>query len=281
MPPSLLQCHVLDTGYCTASEHHLIQGGRRRRIMVHSVAALLQHPQHGWLLWDAGYAPRLLDATRRLPYRLYRWVTPMHVRPELAVVAQLGRYGLTPRDVRRVVVSHFHADHVAGLRDFPTSDLIALRSAYEDVAGRRGLRALAVAFVPALLPDDFDRRATLLPSFTGPPLGTLGATHDLFADGSAVLTELPGHARGQMGLLAQTPHGRVFFAADSCWLSASYRERRPPHRMTNFFIDDPAAMRQTIDHLHDFAQANPDVAVVPSHCPEAFERHVERPEAPR
>ena len=58
----VLRCHVLDTGYCTASEHHLIQGGRRRRLIVHSVAALLQHPQHGWLLWDAGYAPRLLDA---------------------------------------------------------------------------------------------------------------------------------------------------------------------------------------------------------------------------
>ena len=170
------------------------------------MAALLQHPQHGWLLWDAGYAPRLLDATRRLPFRLYRWVTPMHVRPELAVVAQLGRYGLTTRDVRRVVVSHFHADHVAGLRDFPTADLIALRSAYEDVAGRSGLRALAVAFVPALLPDDFDRRAALLPAFTGPALGTLGATYDLFGDGSAVLTELPGHARGQMGLLGAGRH---------------------------------------------------------------------------
>ncbi len=171
---TLTQCHLLDTGCCTASEHHLIQGGRRQRVVVHSVAALLRHPTQGWLLWDAGYAPRLLDATRRLPFRLYRWVTPMTCRPEQAVVAQLGRFGLAPRDVRRVVVSHFHADHVAGLRDFPTADLIALRSAYEDVAGRRGLRALAVAYVPALMPDDFDRRATLLPPFAGPALGRWG-----------------------------------------------------------------------------------------------------------
>ena len=226
MPPPdtpALRCHVLDTGYCTASEHHLIRGGRRRTLVIHSVAALLQHPQYGWFLWDAGYAPRLLDATRRLPFRLYRWATPMHVRPELAVAAQLARFGLEPRDVRRVVVSHFHADHVAGLRDFPHAELIALRAAYEDVAGRRGLRALAAAFVPALMPDDFDRRATLLPPLAGPPLGPLG----------------------------------------------------PPHRLTHFFIDDPAAMHRTLDRLHDFAAANPDVAVAPSHCPEAFARHVE------
>jgi glyoxylase-like metal-dependent hydrolase (beta-lactamase superfamily II) len=270
----LLRCHILDTGFCTASEHHLIRGGRRVRLAVHSVAALLQHPQRGWLLWDAGYAPRLLDATRRLPFRLYRWATPMHVRPELAVAAQLPRFGLTPGGVKTVVISHFHADHVAGLRDFPRADLVALRSAYEDVAGRRGLRALAVAFVPALLPDDFEKRAALLPAFAGPALGPLGPSHDLFGDGSALLVELPGHARGQMGLLANTEKGRLFFAADSVWLSASYRERRPPHRMTHFFIDDPAAMRQTIDRLHDFAAAFPDVAVVPSHCPEAFAAHV-------
>ena len=118
-----------------------------------------------------------------------------------------------------------------------------------------------MAYVPALMPDDFDRRAVLLPPFAGAPLGTLGPTHDLFGDGSAVLVELPGHARGQMGLLAQTLRGRIFFAADSVWLSASYRERRPPHRMTHLFIDDPVAMHGTIDRLHDFAAANPDVAV--------------------
>src|SRR5205823_12482995 len=121
---------------------------------------------------------------------LYRWVTPMHVRPELAVAAQLPRFGLTPADVKTVVISHFHADHVAGLRDFPHADLVALRSAYADVAGRRGLRALAVAFVPKLLPEDFERRATLLPAFAGPAAGPLGPAHDLFGDGSALRVRL-------------------------------------------------------------------------------------------
>src|SRR5262245_41999280 len=68
-----LRCHVVDTGYCLASEHHLIRGGARQTIHCHSIVALLEHPQHGWLLWDTGYAPRMLDATRWPPYRFYRW----------------------------------------------------------------------------------------------------------------------------------------------------------------------------------------------------------------
>jgi glyoxylase-like metal-dependent hydrolase (beta-lactamase superfamily II) len=270
----LLQCHILDTGHCLASEHLLIRGGRRAVIACHSIVALLHHPRHGWFLWDAGYAPHLLEATRRLPYRLYRWATPLRLRPELAVAAQLARFGLTPKDVKRIILSHFHADHVAGLRDFPHAEFVTLRTAYEDVAGRRGFRALRRAFIPALLPADFERRATLLPAFGGPALGAFGPSFDLFGDGTAVLAELPGHARGQLGLLAATQRGPLFFVADSCWLSASVRERRPPHGLTHFFIDDSAALRTTIDRLHDFAAARPEVALVPSHCPEAFQTYV-------
>lgn len=270
-----ITCYILDTGYCLASEHHLIAGGAHRTIACHSIAALLHHPTQGWLLWDTGYAPRMLDATRRWPWRLYRQATPLRLRPELAVVAQLGRWGLESGDIGHVIISHFHADHIAGLRDFSDASLIAHRAAYADVAQRHGLRALSRAFIPSLLPPDFEQRVTLLPSFDGPSLPGLGPTYDLFGDGLLRLVELPGHARGQIGLLAQTQRGPIFLAADGCWLTRSIRERRPPQWITSLFVDDRQAVRTTIDALHEFSQACPDVTLIPSHCPEAFAREVE------
>jgi hypothetical protein len=67
----------------------------------------------------------------------------------------------------------------------------------------------------------------------------------------------------------------VLFAADGCWLTRSIRERRPPARITHIFVDDPPAVRTTIEGLHAFAEACPDVRIVPSHCPEAFAREVQ------
>jgi len=269
-----LRCHVLDTGYTVALESFLMRGGALREVRCHSIAGLLEHPEHGWTLFDTGYAPRIFAATRRLPFYIYRLVTPLHVRADLAVAAQLSRSGLQRSDIKRVIISHFHADHVAGLRDFPQAGIIALHSAYDDVRGRRGVNALRRAFVPSLLPRNFARRATLLPAFDGPPLPGLGATYDLFGDGSILLVELPGHARGQIGALANTDGGQVLFAADGCWMLQQVRLRRPPGRITNVIVDDPRAVRATIEGLHKFMQACPDVRVVPSHCPEAFAREV-------
>ena len=77
-----------------------------------------------------------------------------------------------------------------------------------------------------------------------------------------------------VGMLAQTESGPVLFAADCCWLSRSIREVRPPARIANFIADSPAAVLDTITRAHTFAQAHPDVRIVPSHCPEAFAREV-------
>ena len=116
---------------------------------------------------------------------------------------------------------------------------------------------------------DFERRAELLPGFTGAELGGLGATHDLFGDGTLVLVDLPGHARGQCGLFARTARGPILFAADSCWMRAGYRERRDPHWVTRLISDDVGAQSQTLARLQRFARERPDVVIVPSHCVEA------------
>jgi glyoxylase-like metal-dependent hydrolase (beta-lactamase superfamily II) len=265
-----LTCHILDTGHCLAHEHVLIQGGGRKQVACHSLAALLGHPQHGWLLWDAGYAPHMLTATQHFPYSLYRLATPLRLRPELAVAVQLPRLGLAPADVRAILISHFHADHLAGLLDFPTSRLLALPAAYRSITGLRGLPALRRAFIPSLLPPDFRQRLTLLENFTGPELPALGRTLDYYGDGSLLLVRLPGHARGQIGMLAQTERGPIFFVADSCWLARSVTENRTVGPLGGLVADNRGQLAMTIAHLHAFAQARPDVLIVPSHCPETL-----------
>lgn len=266
--------HLFDTGHCLAWEHHLLHGAQRVRMECRALATLLQHPTYGWIAWDTGYAPRMLAATAHWPARLYRVATPLRLQASQALVEQLGQLQLQPADIRMVIVSHFHADHVAGLLDFPHAQLVATQSAWDDVVRRRGFAALRRGYLPTLIPADFAPRAQLITTFADAPLPILGPSHDLFGDGLLRLVPLPGHARGQMGLLAQTAPGPILFAADGCWHSRAYRECRPPHPITRFLVDDMTAVHATIKRLHEFSAACPAVTIVPSHCPEIFARLV-------
>jgi glyoxylase-like metal-dependent hydrolase (beta-lactamase superfamily II) len=198
----------------------------------------------------------------------------MTVSARGSVAAQLSRFGLMPADIAWVVLSHFHADHVGGLADFTGARWIASQAAYEDVRTRTGFRALVRGFVPSLLPVDFGNRATLLPAFTGQELPPFGPTHDLFGDGAALLCGLPGHARGQIGMLVHTTTGPVLLAADGCWLSRAYRENRSPHWLTGAIVDSATQVKRTVAALQTFALAHPETPIIPSHCPEAHARWV-------
>ncbi len=270
---------VLDTGYCWASEHHVRAGAAKRRIQCHSLVALLKHPDRGWVLFDTGYAPRFLEATARFPQSIYRRVVPVEISSSLSVVNQLRTRGLDASDIRYVILSHFHADHVSGLLDFPDAAIVCTRTAYEHVRDRRGLRALSKAYLPELMPTDFADRAQFIDQFDSSPLNGLGATHDLFDDDTIRLVPLPGHARGQIGALIKLDGVSALLAADGCWQRQSYIQQQPPHWITHIFVDDVNAVSTTLAKLGQFHRAHPDVTIIPTHCPAAYAEQVVRNQA--
>ena len=265
---------ILDTGYCWASEHHVRAGAAKRRIKCHSLVALMKHAEYGWVLFDTGYAPRFIDATSRFPNSIYRRVIPVEISSSLSVVHQIQERGLGPSDIRCVIISHFHGDHVGGLLDFPESEIVCTRAGYEHLCSRRGVRALAKAYLPELVPTNLPDRARFIDEFESPALEGLGPTHDLLGDGTIQLVPLPGHARGQIGALVSLGDSPVMLAADGCWQRESYLRQQPPHWITHGFVDDPRAARTTLQRLGEFHQAHPEIPIIPTHCPVAYAEHV-------
>jgi len=273
---------LLDAGYCTCPEHLARGRGPWRNIRFPALFALVQHPRFGNLLFDTGYSTEFFRATRRWPYSLYARLTPVTLREDEAAVHQLARRGLRPGDIDHVLISHFHADHVSALKDFPRARYRYLPEAYAHVRGRRGWRALAAAYLPDMLPTDFDERAQPLAEARPlpPEYQPFTAGVDLFGDQSLWAVPLPGHARGQVGLLARTAAGPVvFLVADACWHSGAYRDNHRPHPLANLLFADPTAYGQTLSRLHQFHQRAPEVILIPSHCDEAAAQYVDRSQA--
>jgi glyoxylase-like metal-dependent hydrolase (beta-lactamase superfamily II) len=274
---SAVDLWFLEAGSCTHPEKMVLAGGRRVPVRFGSSVAVIEHPRHGVVLFDTGYSPRFHQATRPFPQRLYALVTPVTIAPEETAVHQLRARGIAAEDVRTVVLSHFHADHVGGAADFPRAAYLFQRSAYESLRHRGAFASVRAGFLPALLPQDFEQRARPLDLDQARPGLCIDARPgwDLFGDGTVVLVDLPGHAPGHSGLFVQASDGYLYFlVADACWTARAYRERRYPNPLTRLVLDDWSQYRSTLDDLHAFAGRHPEVRIVPCHCAET---HAEMP----
>lgn len=269
MPP--LEWHIYEAGYCMHPECATRQGAPFKPARYPALAFLLRHPQLGWILFDTGYAKHFLDATRRLPERLYRTVTPVHLDAQQTLCEQLRRDGIAPADIAAVVLSHFHGDHIAGVCDFPQARLICAREAWDDLQARGRIDALRHGLLPKLLPDDFLARVEWIEEkpLHGLPatFAAFGGGYDLLGDGSLVAIALPGHARGHYGVVFDAVDGqRVFLVADAAWSSQAIRADTPPPALITGLLGDTRVYRQTLSQLHALAKAEPGLRLLPSHC---------------
>ena len=146
---------LIVAGHCVQLERFVRRGGAWRPIEFPSAVAVIPLPDGGAALFDTGYAPRFHAATARLPYRLYGALLPVTCTDADSAVTQLAERGIAPEQVRLIVLSHLHGDHVAGLRDFPEARIVvgdgALRPGWRD---RSAWSNTGHGFVPALLPDE-------------------------------------------------------------------------------------------------------------------------------
>lgn len=203
-PVVLVELTLLAAGYCVHPEFVTIRGGSLRPAAYPAGLALIRHPARGWILFDTGYSARFGALTRKLPYSLYRRLTPMRLSEGDTAVRQLAALGIPAREVGLVVVSHFHADHIGGARDFPEATFLYPEAAYAPLRRLGPVRATRAGFIAGLLPDGFaetalpiERTAAWMPLGGAP----LAGGWDLLGDGSLVAVSLPGHAAGQIGLL--------------------------------------------------------------------------------
>lgn len=280
-----VEVSVIEAGACTHPEWMVLRGGRFKSIRFPSTVGIIRHPTEGIILFDTGYAERFHQETKRMPAKLYGMITPTQISPMKTAVIQLMRMGIRPGDVKHIVISHFHADHIAGLKDFPKARFLYNQSAFDAVKDLTGFKAVRNAFLPGLLPKDFMARSDTLvfptPSFAKASAGRKAGIHpfsyghDLFGDGSIILHNLPGHTVGQIGLMAQTKHRPVFFVADACWLEKTYQDGVMPNPITNLLTADPVQYKQTIQDIHQLSIDRPDIVILPCHCETAINRFKE------
>jgi glyoxylase-like metal-dependent hydrolase (beta-lactamase superfamily II) len=259
--------YLNNAGYCLAKGSKAVKGEKNRDIQFKALFALIQHPHQGWILFDTGYSGRFYQATRFLPNKIYALITKVFIDEDQGVKAQLKRAGIDSQEIRHVIISHFHADHIGGLKDFNNATFYCSRGAYRQLKEFGNLLAFSKGILKELIPEDFESRLKFTEETGGKKEDAIfGIVSDIFNDNSILVHHLPGHAAGQTGILLQTHRRRYFLVADACWDKRAYLDLKLPHPIVRLFFHSWKQYKETINKLKLYQQLFPEVLIVPSHC---------------
>lgn len=275
----------LKVGWSRGPQGLLIQGAPWTPAVLPSLVGVLVNPSVGVVLFDTGYSERYRQEARRWPHSLRSIVNPAECPSADEAVHQLHRRGINAKDVRCIVLSHFHGAHLGGLKDFPVARYRYTRAAWEAASSLRGFTAMRAGFMPGLLPGDFESRSDPVsdPDLTTLPPDAYPFTRGwvLFEGAPLWLVPLPGHAIGHAGLLVGHTGGVDFLVGDAVWSRRAYQAFDLPPEWSQRSFADPPAYLDTVKMLAELSTRAPDIKILPSHCAESIDLAIAQSEAKR
>lgn len=181
---------------------------------VPSIAYAVRHPDLGVVILDAGLRSGDCDYGTRPIY----WVPCRNTRGR-DLVSQLKRTQIEPQDIRYIIPSHFHGDHISGMEAllaYADAPLLMTSASLDEVQSRTRF----AAGIPSNMLRS-DMRVELLDThWRAEPL--LGESFDVFGDGSLMIFRTRGHTNGHLSALIRAENHTTLLTFDAAHLKANF-----------------------------------------------------------
>ncbi|MEM9953040.1 MAG: N-acyl homoserine lactonase family protein [Chloroflexota bacterium] len=168
------------------------------------------------------------------------------VTPEDEIGAQLTTLGIPPDEVRWVVQTHLHGDHMGGMHAFPNAEFIISAQDYP----------MSVGALPYHYPDWLNPTFT---TFTGEPLAGFDGSYALTDAGDVLIVSTAGHSNGHQSVILRDGDLSFFFAGD-----ATFDEQQLQDVITAGIVANPTESRTTTQRIQDYVRST-DTIYLPSH----------------
>ena len=125
-----------------------------------------------------------------------------------------------------------------------------------------------------LIPEDIENRTVFIDNCSIIKDDIFGEAFDVFEDKSILGFRLPGHARGQLGVLINTAPHKTFLIADAAWHTKAITQNILPSKIIRVFIDSWSDYVNTLNKVQQYHKQNPNTLIIPCHCPEVFSKFI-------
>jgi glyoxylase-like metal-dependent hydrolase (beta-lactamase superfamily II) len=232
-----MKIHALKCGYIKVAENLIGGGGRfstdmpkgiaapdSKRITMPVYAYLIEHPKQGLFLIDTGLSrdisPNGVFDRKACEKVMKKYLTALYhpyVPLGMAVDEQLASMGIKPSDLEAVILTHFDADQVAGLRSVRSAKRIILseEESFWSVRTRYTIRQVRELW-------DFEEAEHVY--LKGNPLGPKKRAFSITDSEDIMMFGLPGHTDGQSGVLIRSGDRHVLMIADAAYTHRNWEE---------------------------------------------------------
>ncbi len=254
-PPQSMRLLALPAGSMTSSAGFAFRGGRFEDVRTFAMGGVLVTHPDGKLLFDTGFGRRVDEHVKRLPLPMQLLTRYTRGTP---VVEQMAKLGIAPRDLKGVVLTHAHWDHVSGLDDLRGAPVWLPKSEREFVdSGERASELLR----------SFGKLNYRAYEFAARPYLGFERSFDVFADGSVVLVDAGGHTPGSVIAFIHLPDGKRYaLIGDIAWQSEGVSlPTERPWLLRRMVDTDDARVREVLVRLHMLKKRDPALVIVPAH----------------
>ena len=182
---------------------------------------IIQHPQGVYVI-DAGASPSYNEDASWAPDPvsgyLVRGFIRLDVEPSEALRGRLQALGVSPDDVRAVVLTHQHVDHTGGVNDLPRAEVWTSRAEQE---AQRVIGALPWRW---LSPQTRQRLADVEGQ---PRQGLPYRGVALTQDGRLEVLHTPGHTPGSLSVRLSADEGELWFIGDISFRARDIEQPAP------------------------------------------------------
>lgn len=266
-----VKLNLLTIGECSHFECIVHRNYSFKKLKFPSLVAKIYHPNFGYILFDTGLSHKIYTQAKKFPWNLYLKTIKPKIEPGESLKSCLEIQNILEDDIKYIIVSHFHPDHIGGICEFPNSKLIYNRNSINFFKRNNSFKNLIHGFIPQLITNNIESRSLYTDTLKIINLDSKWAPfqygYDLFGDKSIIIVDLEGHSIGHIGVILQTIDDKdVFLIGDACWTKYTFENNIYPINLIKYITYDFNEYKNQIFKIHQLYKRRKDVFIIPSHC---------------